>query len=54
MTPLTPAETSNASGSCLRQFELIGSTAEGAMRSIRRVGDRAGILEVICTAERVA
>ena len=35
-------------------LELVGSTAEDAMGSIRRVGDRAGILEVVCAAERVA
>lgn len=54
MTTFTPAETSDAFDSRLRQFELTGSTPEEAMGSVRRVGDRAGIFEVLCAAERVA
>lgn len=54
LSTFTPTDTSDAFDSRLRQFEMIGSTAEAAMGSLRRVGDRAGVCEVIAAAERVA
>jgi tellurite resistance protein len=54
LSTFTPAETSDAFDSRVRQFEMIGGVSESTISSLRQVGDRAGILEVVCAAERVA
>ena len=54
LSTLTPAEIIDAFDSHVRQFEMIGGVSEATINSLRQVGDRAGIREVVCAAERVA
>jgi tellurite resistance protein len=54
LSTFTPAETSDAFDSRVRQFQMVGGVPESTISSLRQVGDRAGIREVVCAAERVA
>jgi len=54
LSAFTPADTSDAFDSRVRQFEMIGGVSEATISTLRQVGDRAGMHEVVCAAERVA